>query len=146
MQNENQIRQILKQYKLKQTTTRAEILRLYLDKKHALAHKDIELTLSEQFDRVTIYRTLNTFEEKGIIHKIFDGSSSVKYALCGEECQETEETHDHQHHHNHVHFTCNNCEKTFCIDEIDVPQVKLPSKFKTENVFLVARGTCENCD
>lgn len=142
MSNFNNIEILLKQHKLKRTPTRIEILKLYTNSDHALTHKDIEQELKEQFDRVTIYRTLNTFEEKGIIHKIFDGSSAVKYALCGEECHNDEE---HKHHHNHVHFTCNNCDKTFCIDEIQTPKINLPKKFKADNIFLVVKGICEDC-
>ena len=35
-------------------------------------------------DRITIYRTLKTFEEKGIVHGIEEGTTEVKYALCQE--------------------------------------------------------------
>ena len=141
MKHNEAITKLLKEHRLKRTSTRSEILNLYYESKHALAHKDIELELSEKFDRVTIYRTLNTFEEKGIIHKIFDGSASVKYALCGTECHDL-----HEHHHNHIHFTCNKCEKTFCIEEIAAPKIKMPRNFKAENVYLVAKGLCDNCN
>jgi Fur family ferric uptake transcriptional regulator len=138
--NQEQVSQVLKRFGLRRTPTRSRILDLYLGQDHALAHKDIETTLSQEFDRVTIYRTLHAFEEKGLIHKVHDGSASVKYALCGHEC------HEENHNHNHIHFTCNNCDKTFCVDEVNVPKINLPPKFKTENVYLYAKGLCDNCN
>lgn len=143
METKQKISQLLSKFGLRRTPTRTEVLKLYLDRNYALAHKDIEDELSVQFDRVTIYRTLNTFEEKGLIHKVYDGNTVAKFALCGDECHEEEH---HHHQHNHLHFTCNNCEKTFCIDSAEVPQVQLPSKFKTDSVHLFAKGLCENCN
>ena len=61
MKHSEAITKLLKEHRLKRTSTRSEILNLYYDNKHALTHKDIELELSEQFDRVTIYRTLKCF-------------------------------------------------------------------------------------
>ncbi len=141
MEQEQQINGLLKQFKLRRTPTRSKILSLYLHKKYALAHRDIETTLSEEFDRVTIYRTLHTFEEKGLIHKVYDGSAAVKYALCGIECHKQE-----PHSHNHVHFTCYKCERTFCIENTNVPAIQLPGNYKTEAIHLFAKGICENCN
>ena len=138
--NQQQVNKLLKRFGLRRTPTRSRILELYLDKDYALAHRDIENTLRVEFDRVTIYRTLHTFEDKGLIHKVYDGNSAVKYALCGAECSEV------HHEHNHVHFTCNNCEKTFCLEESNVPQIKLPPNFKTDNIYLFAKGLCDNCN
>ena len=62
---------ILKHYGLSITESRKQILELFHASKGALAHADIEKRSSASFDRVTIYRTLQTFVEKGIIHTQF---------------------------------------------------------------------------
>ena len=67
---EARIDEILKQNQLSVTGSRKKILELFLSNEGALAHSDIEKKTGEKFDRVTIYRTLHTFLEKGIIHNI----------------------------------------------------------------------------
>src|SRR3954468_7203906 len=91
---------LLKDFSLRSTPSRQEILLLFLNKEYALSHGDIEREISNTLDRVTVYRTLKTFLDKGLIHKVLDDEGSLKYALCKEACSLTD------HHHNHVHFKC----------------------------------------
>jgi Fe2+ or Zn2+ uptake regulation protein len=67
---ENRMADLLKRNHLSVTDSRKKILSLFLQSKDALTHGDIEKKAGEKFDRVTIYRTLQTFVEKGIIHSI----------------------------------------------------------------------------
>src|SRR5688572_17504969 len=91
---------LLKDFRLRATPSRQEILHLFLKKAYALSHGDIEKEISNALDRVTVYRTLKTFLDKGLIHKVLDDEGSLKYALCKEACRST------GHHHDHVHFKC----------------------------------------
>ena len=91
------------------------------------------------FDRVTVYRTLKSFLERGVIHKVLDDGGALKYALCNEHCQEE------AHHHDHVHFKCTQCGETNCLEEVEVPGVKLPKGYISEEVNLLIRGTCQKC-
>ena len=77
---------ILKRSGLSITEGRKKILDLFLGKEGALAHSDIEKNTDAAFDRVTVYRTLQSFVEKGIIHQIPTTDNSVLYALCRHEC------------------------------------------------------------
>jgi Fur family ferric uptake transcriptional regulator len=90
-------------------------------------------------DRITIYRTLKTFEDKGVVHAIEDGSGSTKYAMCKEECSIS------GHHDLHIHFYCINCENTFCLPRTSIPQVDLPSSFVPVEYNLVVKGMCPDC-
>jgi len=130
---------ILKQSGLSLTESRKKILELFLDAEGALAHNDIEKNTHTSFDRVTVYRTLQTFVEKGIIHRIPTTDNSVLYALCRHNC-----SHGH-HHDNHVHFICSKCEKTICLDDVMIPEVKLPKNFRKEQAAMVVTGVCEEC-
>ena len=76
----SEVKTILKDYKLRQTDCREEILQVFMSKPHALAHADVEGQLTEQFDRVSVYRTLKTFLDKGIIHKVLDDEGGVTLA------------------------------------------------------------------
>ena len=61
---------ILHRRQLSSTESRRKILTLFLNSDDALTHGDIEKEVGSKYDRVTIYRTLQTFEEKGIIHSL----------------------------------------------------------------------------
>ncbi len=131
---------ILKQSALSITASRKDILDIFLASSSALAHQDIELKCSDKFDRVTIYRTLQTFLDKGIIHSIPTTENAVKYALCKDECIVSG-----HHHDNHVHFLCDACGITICLEEVVVPQVKLPKGYSLKDINMVVNGTCKKC-
>lgn len=133
------INEILRRSQLSVTDSRKRILELFYENKGALAHNDIEKQTGEKFDRVTIYRTLQTFVDKGIVHTIPTADNSVLYALCKNEC-----TSGH-HHDNHVHFVCDNCNVTYCLDSVVTPEVNLPRGFKPKQMDVVVTGICKNC-
>ena len=85
---------ILRKKNLSVTESRKKILSLFLMGNDAMAHGDIERKAGEKFDRVTVYRTLQTFVEKGIIHTIPTSDNSIRYALC-KDCEEGHHYDDH---------------------------------------------------
>ena len=72
---------ILKNSSLSVTAGRKRILDIFLSANNALAHQDIEQQCSDQYDRVTIYRTLQTFLDKGIIHNIPTTDNNINLFL-----------------------------------------------------------------
>ena len=134
-----QVEEILKKNHLSVTDSRQKIMQLFLNSDGALAHADIEKKTGESFDRVTVYRTLQSFVEKGIIHLIPTRDNSIKYALCKDDCEAG------HHHDNHVHFICDECHKTICLDDVTVPEVKLPKGFTPQHAEMVVNGICEDC-
>lgn len=130
---------ILKRNQLSITGSRRRILELFLSNSGALAHADIEKKTGERFDRVTVYRTLQSFLEKGIIHTIPTADNSVRYALCKDDCG------NGHHHDNHVHFVCEECHTTTCLAGVHVPEVQLPKGFAVSDMQMVVKGTCAEC-
>lgn len=139
MTTEQHIQDILKRNQLSVTGSRTRILELFLSQTGALAHGDIEKKTGEKFDRVTVYRTLQTFVDKGIIHTIPTADNSVRYALCKDECVQG------HHHDHHVHFVCRQCGNTVCLDEVTVPEVKLPKGYQSTQIEVVVNGVCKDC-
>jgi Fur family transcriptional regulator, ferric uptake regulator len=133
------VNDILKRNQMSVTGTRKRILELFQQSNGALAHADIEKKTGEQFDRVTIYRTLQTFVEKGIIHTIPTADNSVRYALCKDACTEG------HHHDNHVHFICDSCDTTFCLDHVSTPSIQLPNGFTQKQIDVIVSGICNKC-
>ena len=106
---------ILRSHDLKSTPQREALLKAFMESDKAMNLTDIN-KYSKEFDRMTLYRNLNAFEEKGLIHKIPD-KEIPSYALC---------KHDsikHSHQDEHVHFKCINCELTLCLDNIEIPEI-----------------------
>jgi Fur family ferric uptake transcriptional regulator len=134
----SRLNEILRRKHLSVTDSRKKILSLFLENKDALAHGDIENKAGEKFDRVTVYRTLQTFVEKGIIHTIPSADNSIRYALC----KDCEEGH---HHDDHVHFVCTNCERTICLDDVVSPRIDLPEGYIADKVQVVINGVCNDC-
>lgn len=140
MDTEQRIKNLLKVGKLRSTTVRKLVLKEFLEAgSTAISSYEIENKF-ENLDRITIYRTLKTFEEVGIIHKAVDISGRSKYALCTKDCS----THQHEDHH--AHFYCKKCEKTVCLDDVKIPRPTLPANFQLEESQLVLSGFCGGCE
>ena len=120
------------------TAMRLLVLEFILKQKAAVSLSDLEKHLIHS-DRVTLYRTLKTFEEKGLIHNIKDGSEAIKYALCESDCK------DGVHYDLHLHFYCTTCKELFCLPKSKLPEVALPKDFKIAELSMVARGICDHC-
>jgi len=134
-----QIKFILKRNNLSVTGSREKILGLFLNERGALGHGDIERKAGEKFDRVTVYRTLQTFVEKGIIHTIPTDENAVLYALCKNDCYEG------HHHDHHVHLVCTQCGNTYCLDNVVTPDIKLPKGYTSSQIEVLIKGKCKAC-
>lgn len=123
---------------IRPTAMRILIYKYMAEKEVAVALTDIENTFVKA-DRTTLYRTLKTFEEKGIVHQIDDGTGISKYALCeiGCSCELDQDLH--------LHFHCTNCDETVCLTEHKIPHINLPDGYLAENANLVIKGICEKC-
>jgi Fur family ferric uptake transcriptional regulator len=133
-----EIEQHLKAKAIQPTAMRMLVFDYMMQQQSAMSLTDLERGLAPA-DRVTIYRTLKTFEEKGLSHAIEDGTGSTKYALCKEECAVE------CHHDLHVHFYCLVCKETLCLPKTNVPEVQLPQGYQIETYNLLVKGTCPNC-
>lgn len=130
--------------KLQQKNIRPTAMRLlvyeFLEKQVvATSLTDIENTFDKS-ERTTLYRTLKTFEENGIVHKIDDGSGIAKFALCEDQCNCDLETDLH------LHFHCTNCNETQCLTEQKIPHINLPPGYKAIDANLVVKGICNKCN
>lgn len=120
------------------TAMRLVVLDYLLRQPNAVSLTDMELSL-EKADRVTLYRSIKTFEEHGLVHRIDDGTGVTKFALCQPSC-----TID-GHHDLHIHFYCTNCGETHCLPKTQIPEVKLPEGYEGQEVNLLVKGLCSVC-
>ncbi len=120
------------------TAMRLLVLEVLQQQPTALSLADVEQRLGHA-DRITVHRTLKTFAEKGLVHRVEDGSGAAKYALCEPNC-----TPDH-HQDLHVHFFCLRCRETSCLPTVAVPGISLPGAYQVQETSLVMKGRCERC-
>ncbi|GJM35992.1 MAG: transcriptional repressor [Saprospiraceae bacterium] len=139
MDQEVQVAALLKEKKLRVTPTRITILELFNKNQHALAHSDLEAMTEQGFDRITVYRTLKTFVDHGILHEVIDDEMKVKYSMCSEACSPG------AHHDNHLHFKCEECERTYCLTSTHFPKFETPINYRVHSVHVLISGLCEHC-
>lgn len=132
-------REVLSSHKLRVTPNREEVLDLFMQTKVAMSSQLIEQEL-DHLDRITLYRTLKTFEDKGIVHKVIDTSNKLKYAMCKDGCD------DHSHDDHHIHFECKQCQNTSCLTHVTMPELNLPNSYTMDEVNIVVKGICADCN
>lgn len=129
---------LLKNHGLRRTEVRLQVLSAFSEQDKAYSQQDLQDVLGN-IDRVTLYRTLRSFEDKGLIHRAIDGTDQAKYALCQSHCT------SHAHQDDHIHFHCVTCGKTVCIDDVQVPTLQLPKGYTVQDAHLIVRGHCGQC-
>jgi Fur family ferric uptake transcriptional regulator len=126
---------------LKKTEIRLKILAFLQNSNKAISQPDLEKEFVKSADRVTLYRILSAFEQKGIIHKIIDLGGVARYAVCNHDvCSEN------HHHDNHVHFSCSSCGDVLCIESIPIPKIELPKDLIQNKITLSIEGICRKCN
>lgn len=131
--------EILKAHGLKNTRQRQVVLGAFTGSNRAFSQPELEKQLKGEMDRVTLYRILNSFEEKGILHSILDQDGTMNYASCSDSCSAG------QHHDQHIHFNCRKCKNVYCLPSPN-PVVHVPDSFKAENLSVIAIGLCDACN
>ena len=120
------------------TANRILVLRELVRATPPVSLADLEALLGYQMDRASIFRVLELFAERDVVHAIEDGSRSQKYELC----------HSENHHtiaDQHVHFYCERCQRTYCFEEVSVPPVDVPAGFRPHAVNYMLKGICPRC-
>lgn len=132
-----QARKMLKAAHLYCTEGRIAILKVLLKTGKPLTQKKISQLLGrEHFDKVTIYRTLASLFQVGLVHKAFMHKRAWHFELA-DNCTEAQ---------CHPHFTCTNCGGTHCLTEISLPMAKSPHKgFVIYRQQVRLEGLCPGC-
>ncbi|MGB7988029.1 MAG: Fur family transcriptional regulator [Candidatus Methylophosphatis roskildensis] len=117
------------------TPARLHVLGALRDASRALSHHDIEAALSAQpLDRVTLYRVLDWAVAAGLVLRSTDDNRTYRYSLAAR----------HDPHAAHAHFSCDDCGRVFCLDDI-APAPAMPAGFHADRVDLAVHGRCAAC-
>lgn len=134
---ENNYTTLLEEHNIKPTANRLIVLRTLDGAGRPMSLTELENKI-QTIDKSGIFRTLSLFREQHLVHVIEDGGDGVRYELC------------HSHDDNidddlHVHFYCEQCQQTYCLDHIPVPGIDLPEGFIMSSVNYMVKGICPHC-
>ena len=126
----------MQEHGLKATANRILILNALRQAGRPLSLTEIETAL-ESVDKSIISRNLAIFREHHLLHTLSD-EDSVRYEVF--HFADGEEDDDR-----HVHFHCEVCGRTFCLEDLPVPAVRCPDGFIVQGVDCLAHGICPDC-
>ena len=130
-------KELLHNRKLKATTPRLSLLTKMQAYQSAMPYSAIQEAM-KSIDRVTLYRTLESLKNKGIIHKAFQENNQTYYAICGKKCNKNHHSHDH------IHFKCVSCKAVTCQKPSQNIQVAIPDH-EIYKVSIHIEGICKIC-
>ena len=131
---------ILSKHSLSKTPFRMELLALFYSSNKSLSVDEIIYNSSNEINKVTVYRALESFEETGLIHNVPCKKNLKRFSLCKEECT------PYQHTHNHGHFICNECDQTYCLENVKMPKLVPLKNFTIQQYQLTLEGICNDCN
>ncbi len=128
---------LLHERALKATNSRLNLLTTMLAYKSAMPYSAIQESM-KSVDRVTLYRTLESLKQSGIIHKAYQENNETYYAICGKKCGHQ------QHSHDHIHFKCLKCELVTCEQTTTDIKISIP-EFVINTTSIYLEGICKLC-
>ena len=134
----NELEDFLSEKGVKPTANRILVVRELMQVSHPVSLADLEVLLHFSMDKASIFRVLELFAEKDIVHVIEDGSRSLKYEMCPGSSH-------HSPDDQHVHFYCEQCKQTFCFETMKVPLVEIPEGFRAHTINYMIKGVCPKC-
>lgn len=138
----NMIEDILRKKNFKLTSSRKEIIRVFLESDEHLKPEDVyDLVKDKDISLPTVYRTIDILKRNQIIEEITIGKHRY-YELkifSGKKM--------------HIHFKCDRCGEIFDIDDqilvMDLIRIRdyAEKEFavEVEDLVMVMRGTCDKC-
>ncbi len=118
----------LRSVNLKSTPARISALKLFEKTENPIDANQITQFLKNdlQIDRVTVFRILNSFVEKGLLRKLEFSEGKARYELATED---------------HHHLICQSCGSIEDISDCNIDA--LEKEIKTKKKFLVKQHTLE---
>lgn len=134
----NECSEILEKSGIKPTAVRILVYKTISGMEESFSLADIEMKLLS-VDRSSIFRALTLFSKHNLLHSFEDGSGSLKYCVCHNHGNCTPDEW-------HCHFYCEQCKKTYCLEDDMIPLVSLPKGFTAHELNYIIKGVCANCN
>lgn len=122
---------------IRPTTNRILVMKTLMGEQNPQSLSNLERKMVSM-DKSSIFRTLTLFLEHDVVHAFEDGRGVLCYELC-------EEKGACDHHDGHIHFYCESCQRSFCMEDIHIPSFELPEGFYPHSISFVIKGECPDC-
>lgn len=135
--DEKKCTELLLKHGIKPTANRIVLVK-------TLAAMDRPMSLTEleykilSIDKSGVFRVLMLFRKHHLVHVIEDGGDRTRYELCRSMADDKDDDM-------HVHFFCEHCHNTFCLENIHIPLIELPEGYTMTTVNYVVKGICPDC-
>ena len=129
--------ELLEAHGVKPTANRIVVLKAMAAAGRPMSLMELEYKILS-IDKSGVFRALTLFKEHHLVHVIEDGGDGVRYELCRSHDAETDDDL-------HVHFYCESCRRTYCLEHIAIPDVELPEGFQQHSVNFMVKGLCPDC-
>lgn len=136
--NNLEIENILTSHGVKPTANRLLVFKQLAGNTHPINLAELEISL-HPMDKASIFRVLEIFTEKEIVHVIEDGSRSLKYEICNGKGH-------HSISDQHAHFYCEKCGSVSCLQDVALPSLKIPEEYKVKSINFMFKGICPKCN
>ena len=122
---------------VKATANRILVYRELMASRRPLSLSDLDDSMASM-DKSSIFRVLALFLQHDVVHTFSDGRGVLNYELCDSdgEC----DMHD-----SHLHFYCESCHQSYCLDDVPLPDIELPAGYSPRSVSFVIKGECPGC-
>lgn len=135
--NENECTELLRSHGIRPTANRILIVRTLMSAGRPLSLSELEYKILT-IDKSSVFRALTIFRDSHLVHVIEDGGDGVRYELCMSRDSESDDDV-------HVHFYCERCHRTFCLEATPIPPVPLPAGYVLSSVNYMVKGLCPEC-
>lgn len=122
---------------IRPTANRILVMKTLMSEQNPQSLSNLERKMVSM-DKSSIFRTLTLFLEHDVVHAFEDGRGVLCYELC-------EEKGACDHHDGHIHFYCESCQRSFCMEDIHIPSFELPEGFYPHSISFVIKGECPDC-
>lgn len=137
MMDEKKCTELLNRHHIKPTANRIVVVKALASAGRPMSLSELEYEILT-IDKSGIFRSLTLFRDHHLVHVIEDGGDGVRYELCLSH-------HDDEDDDMHVHFYCERCHKTFCMEDLPIPAVPLPEGYEMTTANFVVKGICPQC-
>ncbi len=138
---EHKIIATLKSLGIHITRCRIAVFKMFYHHNEALPTSYINKYFLGSIDRISVYRALKTFIQKGILLRIPNTEGEIRYMLMQNNTSNSVICKTQV-----AYFLCTCCEQMKMLDEPVFQQFQLPENINANQCYFLIEGTCKSCD
>jgi Fur family ferric uptake transcriptional regulator len=128
---------LLKEKGLRVTPARVGVLSLFLNSTKAYSLTDVEGFLKKDFDRSTLFRTLQSLNQEHLLEKFINSSGTAVFMMHS--------VLENYNENSHLHFKCGDCESVSTLPDLPDNYLAALGNKTVKSLNLLLEGTCEEC-